>query len=103
VRAPFTFSGPCGIVDKRGVSAMATIVLELPDILVDKAKEEGLLSSAGFEEYIRKSLARENDDLAYPPGFPSWLKGAVSPDLYKKGKINGDIIGPFDEEWGKGY
>jgi hypothetical protein len=44
----------------------------------------------------------ENDDPAYPPGFPSWLKGAVSPDLYKKGKINGDIIGPFDEEWEKG-
>jgi hypothetical protein len=82
---------------------MATIVLEVPDILVDTAKEKGLLTSAGFEEYIRTSLARKNDDLVYPPDFPSWLKGAVSPDLYRKGKINGDIIGPFDEEWEQGY
>jgi hypothetical protein len=29
------------------------------------------------------------------------LKGAVSPALYGKGKINGDIIGPFHEEWEK--
>jgi hypothetical protein len=29
------------------------------------------------------------------------LKGAVSPKLYGKVKINGDIIGPFHEEWGE--
>jgi hypothetical protein len=28
-----------------------------------------------------------------------WLKGAVDPAMYRKGKINGDIIGPFHEEW----
>jgi hypothetical protein len=29
------------------------------------------------------------------------LEGAVSPDLYGKGTINGDIIGPFFDEWGE--
>jgi hypothetical protein len=29
------------------------------------------------------------------------LKGAVSPELYGKGEINGDIIGPFFDEWGE--
>ena len=27
------------------------------------------------------------------------LEGAVSPELYGKGTINGDIIGPFFDEW----
>jgi hypothetical protein len=81
---------------------VATIVLDLPDTLVDKAREEGLLSASGFEAYIRKSLAQKKEEPVYPPDFPTWLKGAVSPDLFKKGKITGDIIGPFDEEWEKG-
>jgi hypothetical protein len=35
----------------------------------------------------------------YPPNFPEGLKGKVSPKLYGKGEIKGDIIGPFFEEW----
>jgi hypothetical protein len=35
----------------------------------------------------------------YPADFPEGLKGKVSPKLYGKGEIKGDIIGPFFEEW----
>ncbi|MDR3341959.1 MAG: hypothetical protein LBT14_04070 [Treponema sp.] len=76
---------------------MATVVLELPDFLVDKAKARGLLSSKLYERFIRKGLI-ETD--VYPPNFPPELRGVVLPELYGKGKILGDIIGPFYEEWG---
>jgi hypothetical protein len=33
------------------------------------------------------------------PDFDTRFAGAVSPALSGKGKINGDIIGPFYEEW----
>jgi len=36
----------------------------------------------------------------YPPDFDIRLTGAASPDLYGKGEVLGDIIGPFHEEWG---
>ncbi|MDR3341963.1 MAG: hypothetical protein LBT14_04090 [Treponema sp.] len=78
---------------------MATVVLELPDFLMEEAKQKGVLSSDEYETFIRRRLL-ELDDTEYPPDFPSFLKGAVHPDLYGKGKINGDIIGPFYEEWG---
>jgi len=34
--------------------------------------------------------------------IPDWLEGLVSSELFGKGTINGDIIGPFHEEWEKG-
>jgi hypothetical protein len=78
---------------------MATVVLELPDWLLEKAKKKGVLSSDEYETFVRRRLL-ELDDTVYPPDFPSFLKGAVHPDLYGKGEITGDIIGPFYEEWG---
>jgi hypothetical protein len=35
--------------------------------------------------------------------IPDWLKGIVSPALFRKGEILGDIIGPFHDEWENGY
>jgi hypothetical protein len=78
---------------------MATVVLELADHLVEKAKAKGILCSDEYENFIRHRLL-ELDDSEYPPDFPSFLKGVVDPKMYGKGKINGDIIGPFYEEWG---
>jgi hypothetical protein len=48
-------------------------------------------------------LKQGSGDNEYPPGFPEGLKGKVSPKLYGKGSINGDIIGPFYEEWENGH
>jgi hypothetical protein len=78
---------------------MATVVLEVPDFLADKAKERGLLSSELYEDFIRRGL-RATDNTIYPPDFPAFLKGVVDPAMFRKGSINGDIIGPFHEEWG---
>jgi hypothetical protein len=33
------------------------------------------------------------------PAFDTRFTGAVSPALFGKGEIRGDIVGPFDEEW----
>ncbi|MDR3341180.1 MAG: hypothetical protein LBT14_00050 [Treponema sp.] len=76
---------------------MATVILELSDFLVAQAKERGLLSSKLYEYFIRKGLLHTD---VYPPDFPFELRGIVSPKLYGKGQILGDIIGPFYEEWG---
>jgi hypothetical protein len=78
---------------------MVSIVLELPKWLMEEAKEKGVLTSAEYETFVRRRLL-ELDDTVYPPDFPSFLKGSVSPDMYGTVKTNGDIIGPFYEEWG---
>jgi hypothetical protein len=49
---------------------------------------------------ISKPPAVDDSGITYPPDFDARLKGAVSPALYGKGKISGDIIGPFHDEWG---
>jgi hypothetical protein len=82
---------------------MVTVTLDLPDMLAKKAREKGLLSSQVFEKYIRESLDEAVPDVSYPPDFDPRLKGLVSPALYRKGTINGDIIGPFHDEWENGY
>jgi hypothetical protein len=82
---------------------MITLTLDLPVDLLDKATEKGLLSSPAIESYIRRTLRESAADTVYPPGFPEGLKGKVSPKLYGKGIINGDIIGPFSDEWENGY
>jgi hypothetical protein len=85
-----------GTAEKTGkISRQMRKLLQLYGCLKDSPVFEG------DPVAIQREMRAENDDLAYPPDFPSWLKGAVSPDLYKKGKINGDIIGPFGEEWEK--
>ncbi|GHT83755.1 hypothetical protein FACS1894137_05750 [Spirochaetia bacterium] len=57
--------------------------------------EKGLLSSTAIEIYLRKLLGEVHSDAEYPPDFDPRLKGLVSPNLYRKGVINGDIIGPL--------
>jgi hypothetical protein len=89
------------IQDRRIV--VCTVTLELPDELVDKAKEKGLLSSTTIETYLRKLLSETLAGAEYPPDFDPRLKGLVSPNLFGKGAINGDIIGPFHDEWEHGY
>jgi hypothetical protein len=34
--------------------------------------------------------------------IPKWLKGRVCEKTFAKGKILGDIIGPFHDEWENG-
>jgi hypothetical protein len=82
---------------------MVTVTLDLPDTLVNKAKEKGLLSPQALEKYISASLNKTNAEVSYPPDFDPRLKGLVSPALYRKGTVNGDIIGPFHDEWENGY
>jgi hypothetical protein len=43
--------------------------------------------------------AAEQEEAEFPPDFDPRLKGAVNPKVYGKVKTNGDIIGPFYEEW----
>ncbi|GMO41727.1 MAG: hypothetical protein Ta2F_17710 [Termitinemataceae bacterium] len=71
---------------------MQTITLELDDDVVFKAKEKGVSLSAEFEAYIRKLFSNEQV-------FDKRLTGAVSPALFGKGEICGDIVGPFNAEW----
>jgi hypothetical protein len=85
------------------IVTMVTVTLDLPDTLVSKARKKGLLSPRALEKYIRVSLNETAPDVSYPPDFDPRLKGLVSPALYRKGTINGDIIGPFHDEWENGY
>jgi hypothetical protein len=78
---------------------MVSIVLEVPKWLMEKAMKKGILNSDEYETFLRHRLL-ELDDTEYPPDFPSFLKGGVDPEMYGKVKTNGDIIGPFYEEWG---
>lgn len=82
------------------------IPITLPDDLAEKAKARGLLSSSSLSKIVCEAL--ENDEISVPPetgeypsNFDPRLKGAVDPAMFRKGKINGDIIGPFHEEWGE--
>jgi hypothetical protein len=81
---------------------MLTITLDLPADVENKAREKGVLSPQALEKYVRESLNETDCDVSYPPDFDPRLKGLVSPALYRKGKINGDIIGPFHDEWENG-
>ncbi|GHU51659.1 hypothetical protein FACS1894200_12050 [Spirochaetia bacterium] len=80
---------------------MCTITLELPDELVDKDRQKGLLSSTAIESCTL--LDEAHSDAEYPPDIAPRLIGLVSPKLYGKGRITGDIIGPFHDEWENGY
>ncbi len=75
---------------------MTTITITLPDDLAKKAGEQGLLSSTAIESYVRDRLQETDDDAAFDPR----LEGLVNPAAFRKGKINGDIVGPFHEVWG---
>ena len=86
---------------------MTTLTITLPDEVAKIAQEKGLLSPVAISELVREAALREpvnggeKCDPALPPGFDPRLKGKVSPELYGRGKIIGDIVGPFFEEWGE--
>jgi hypothetical protein len=39
----------------------------------------------------------------YPPDMEPWQIGSVNPELLGSVETLGDIIGPFHDEWEKGY
>ncbi len=88
---------------------MTTITITLPDDLAKQAEEKGLLSQTAIESYVRDRLQDqehveegEMDFVTEELVFDPCLEGLVNPAIYRKGKILGDIIGPFHEEWGEG-
>lgn len=83
---------------------MTTITIILPDELVEQAKAKGLLSSAAIESYVRDKLREVDaggqvDELPNNIPLDPRLEGLVNPAAFRKGKITGDVIGPFHEEW----
>ena len=76
---------------------MTTITITLPDDLAKKAREQGLLSPTAIESYVRNKLREADDAVAFDPR----LEGLVNPAAFRKGTINGDIVGPFHEVWGE--
>lgn len=92
---------------------MTTITLTLPDDVAKQAEEKGLLSQESLELYVRDRLqAAEVDTRKADEGgetsqmsdklvFDPCLAGLVNPAIYRKGKITGDIIGPFFDVWGE--
>ncbi|MCD8350552.1 MAG: type II toxin-antitoxin system CcdA family antitoxin [Planctomycetaceae bacterium] len=85
---------------------MTTITITLPEELVEQAKAKGLLTSAAIEAYVREKLhtaegTPTNDSLPDTIPVDPRLAGLINPAVLRKGQINGDIIGPFQEEWGK--
>lgn len=85
---------------------MTTIMITLPDELAKRAKERGLLSPSAIESYVRDKLketegsepiaGRETDK-----ELDSALAELVNPGAFRRGKILGDIVGPFHDEWGE--
>ena len=86
---------------------MTAITITLPDDLAQQAKEKGLLSPTAIETYVRERLQEqevEEEEIDQPSDdleIDLILEGLVNPALFRKGKITGDIIGPFHEEWGE--
>ncbi len=76
---------------------MTTITITLPDDLAEKAREQGLLSPAMIESYVRDRLQEAGAEAVFDPR----LEGLVNPAAFGRGKINGDIVGPFHEVWGE--
>jgi len=81
---------------------MAKVFMDIPDNLVEYGTEKGVFSDKWVETMVRDALIDLARKEPCPPGFPPELLGAIDPKTYGKGKINGDIIGPFHEEWGAG-
>jgi hypothetical protein len=89
---------------------MTTITITLPDDLAKQAKAKGLLSQAAIESYVRDKLQEANRDadaeeqigrVSGDVELDPRLEGLVNPATFRKGRILGDIIGPFPEEWGE--
>lgn len=84
---------------------MTTITITLPEDLAKRAKAKGLLSPTAIESYVRDRLQEADDgeqnsilfdDIKFDPN----LEGLVNPAAFRRGTINGDIVGPFHEAWG---
>ncbi len=85
---------------------MTTITITLPDDLAKRAEERGLLSPAAIESYVRDRLEEEamrdqTGRASAAADFDPCLEGLVNPAAFRRGKIIGDIIGPFHEAWGE--
>ncbi len=81
---------------------MTTITITLPEELAEKAKERGLFAPKVFEAIVQEKLREdEKTNFMSREEIDRRLAGLVNPETYRKGKINGDIIGPFHEEWGE--
>lgn len=81
-----------------------TISITLPNDVAQQAQAEGLLSPSSIESYVKERLSEKGPKAPFadaPPSsdFDPRLEGAVDPAMLRKGKIHGDIIGPFHEEW----
>ncbi|MCC8166627.1 MAG: hypothetical protein LIQ31_10870 [Planctomycetes bacterium] len=91
-------------MDSGGIqdSKMGEIVIRitLPEELAEQAKVKGLLSSSAIERYIREELEKMSQTERSDEPFDLRLEGIVNPAVFKKGKITGDIIGPFHDVWG---
>lgn len=83
---------------------MQTILvpITLPDDMAKKAEAEGLLSSTALSAIVYEALRGKQEtqmEEEYPPDYDMRFKGAVSPKLWKKGRILGDIVEPLDVVW----
>ncbi len=95
---------------------MTKITITLPDDLAEEARAKGLLSSAAIESYLRKRLHRTDGDeepmnqeereraedkVFESVDFDPRSEGAINPAMDGKGKVLGDIVGPFQDELGE--
>ncbi len=77
---------------------MTSLTITLPEDLAAQAKAKGLLSAAAIVTLLREKVG--TNELGRPPEFDPRLEGAVDPAMLGRGRIVGDIVGPFHDEWG---
>lgn len=84
---------------------MTVLTISLPDDVAKLAEMNGILSQAAItalvSEAVLKVAANRGQDsgVPLPMGFDSRLKGKVSPELFGRGKVLGDIVSPLDVRW----
>ena len=84
---------------------MATLIINLPVDLAQKAESKGLLSEAAMVAFLRHALSGEveethdgGDDRG-TQGFDPRFRGKASPGLVGSVRENGDITQPLDAPW----
>ena len=78
---------------------MTTLTITLPDDLAKVAEQQGLLTTAAIEAYVREKARLDADEMEYPPGFDPRLRGKASPELMGSVQYLGDIVTPLDLKW----
>jgi len=84
---------------------MTSLTITLPDDVAKLAEEKGLLSTVAITALVHEAALRETTNASgegnfpLPPGYEPWMKGKVSPELFGRGEILGDIVSPIDVEW----